>query len=917
MARSGSKHHKKHSKKTPQYEDFKDVVLDARKFLKGNKDADLESDLEFEDEDLDSDEAWGEDEYDVLDNTFSQTTRDKASKAGKSKSILKSREVNEYGEGEDEEWSSSEEGELITLSEAWDRDDRELEQIKKEEAKKAKKAKDNELVLNDDDEEDEEEEEESSSSEEEDEESDDPFDEMNISDEEENTLGTVMSSLSKHLPKEQKERKVMINDKTSESQFALPTEGDELGFDDMLLDDADDETAVELLKSNEGAGDQDSEQRDYHGKVITSNTGAYAVPLPARIQKRQERKAAYEIQREDVNKWKDVIEENREKKTLDFRPAVVEQNPLAAFTPDETPRNELDAKLDAVLKQSNLEEKRSEDLFNNIQTAKMSKEEMLKKTKELRMMRELMYRNERDAKRLKKIKSKSFRKQLRKDKDKEALMMEGLDDEEDQEDPDYLRAKERMTLKHKNTSNWARSLIKTGISKDKESREEMEEMMRRDALLRQKQLGNRGEDESEDDARDLSDLERDIQDEEDVDEEKLSKLGKGVLAMDFMKNAAAKERLAHLQQVQQMKSMRESTGEELFQDNEDNGINVAINSGRRIYTPSAMVKSREANEIDEEILRENEEDDSRSLENRLKTKERVSVRVQEEEEDSEVEDNENQGDNSEDDEANPWLDEDSDDEANASKKSSKVSALDKNSKAGDKFQSRINKDLAKQEGKSKKKNSKKVTEEEVKIDTSSTLNIVDPKKEAMLKKKRAAAASDDEMEDDGGNGEDEVYMFKQEDLIKQAFAGDDLVEAEFDEEKEQIIEREDDKEIDDSMPGWGDWAGQGEDDDGWGQPRPKKKRKIIRKVQGVTSKNQRLDKGKEKVIINETVAKASVKYQADKIPYPFKTWEEYEKSLRMPLGKEWVSDSTFQKMTTPEVITRFGTVINPMKAPFK
>lgn len=102
MARNPQKWQKEkktRSKHTPQYEDFKDVVIDARKFLKGNKDVDLDSELEFDDEELDSDEAWGEDEYDVLDNTFSQTTRDQRKKDSKSskKSILKSKQFNEYG----------------------------------------------------------------------------------------------------------------------------------------------------------------------------------------------------------------------------------------------------------------------------------------------------------------------------------------------------------------------------------------------------------------------------------------------------------------------------------------------------------------------------------------------------------------------------------------------------------------------------------------------------------------------------------------------------------------------------------------------------------------------------------------------------------------------------------------------------
>ena len=47
---------------------------------------------------------------------------------------------------------------------------------------------------------------------------------------------------------------------------------------------------------------------------------------------------------------------------------------------------------------------------------------------------------------------------------------------------------------------------------------------------------------------------------------------------------------------------------------------------------------------------------------------------------------------------------------------------------------------------------------------------------------------------DGSEDEDESVptMFKQKDLIKQAFAGDDVV-SEFENEKKRVIEEEDDK----------------------------------------------------------------------------------------------------------------------------
>ena len=96
---------------------------------------------------------------------------------------------------------------------------------------------------------------------------------------------------------------------------------------------------------------------------------------------------------------------------------------------------------------------------------------------------------------------------------------------------------------------------------------------------------------------------------------------------------------------------------------------------------------------------------------------------------------------------------------------------------------------------------------------------------------------------DGSEDEDESVptMFKQKDLIKQAFAGDDVV-SEFENEKKRVIEEEDDKEEDLTLPGWGDWAG--------GDSKPKK-RKVVRKIDGVMAKDRRKDKNMKNVIINE------------------------------------------------------------------
>lgn len=919
--------------KTTVKENFKDAILDASKFLNSrssNVDNDGEGDeVPFDDEELDSDNALGSD--DDLDDYMSKTKGDVSER------------LNEFGEDEDG-WESVDEGELMTLSEIWDRDDSEL----KVQQSNSQSKQHNKLVFNEDDDDSSATEGEGSHSEDSDSESnsesesdseDDPFDEMNISEGEEVQLDSVMKSLKSKIKKDpsEKAKKVLINDKLNENEFSLPNLGDSLSLDDMLgnLDDEEqdnenEELIRDIAKHNKQLKELDSVEldEDEQNKLHNDENSAFAIPLPVNIQKRHERRAAYEIQKEQVNRWRDIIAQNRDKEVLSFVPEKPQLDKNSAFkTDNDIAVNDFESKLDSIIDQSNLESKKTEDLFENIETAKLSKAEMLKRTNELRLMRELMYRGMKDSKRLKKIKSKAYRRQLRKEKMKEKMLIsqvnrqeDGSDLEEDKEDSNYHRAKERMTLKHKNTSQWAKQMIKSGMSKDKSTRDEIEEMMRQSEKLKQKQLGKK-DGESSDDERDLSDLENDVDNVENLDNEKLSKIGKGVLAMDFMKNAEERERLVKLKEIDNLKRLRDAEDYEDIQNGEVDGVNVSMNTGRRMYTPAALVASAENRKLNEELMKELDEEDSRLLQNRLKKdkEERYKPTVIEE---RGTRDNEGTGIRSEsvEDDSNPWLaEEDSEnsaDEEDRGRVSSKIKVVDASSSRLDKSEAKISKKLLKKNTGKKKES----TDGLVSIENKETLFIVDPKKKAAKQDQKRASLdekpirSDDEYESDGDDVDDN-RMFKQSDLIKEAFAGDDVLIEEFEQEKREVEEEEGDKQVELTTPGWGSWAGQGDEDDGWGVPKTKK-RKIVKTIQGVVTKDKRLDKGKKNVIINERIIKKTTKYQADKVPYPFKTWEEYERSLRTPMGKEWSTTKTHQKLITPSVITKFGSVIDPLKAPF-
>ena len=56
------------------------------------------------------------------------------------------------------------------------------------------------------------------------------------------------------------------------------------------------------------------------------------------------------------------------------------------------------------------------------------------------------------------------------------------------------------------------------------------------------------------------------------------------------------------------------------------------------------------------------------------------------------------------------------------------------------------------------------------------------------------------------------------------------------------------------------------------------------------------------------------KYLASQLPYQFESKEQYEGTLRLPVGKDFVTKETFQDGTKPRVIVKQG-IIAPMSRP--
>lgn len=58
----------------------------------------------------------------------------------------------------------------------------------------------------------------------------------------------------------------------------------------------------------------------------------------------------------------------------------------------------------------------------------------------------------------------------------------------------------------------------------------------------------------------------------------------------------------------------------------------------------------------------------------------------------------------------------------------------------------------------------------------------------------------------------------------------------------------------------------------------------------------------------------TVSPQVSELPFPFEKHQQFEQSIRTPVGPTWNTQRAFQKLTAPRVITRAGHIIQPLSA---
>ncbi|KAJ5170258.1 Small-subunit processome Utp14 [Penicillium coprophilum] len=832
------------------------------------------------DSELDSDEALGESDEERFEGFTFRASKSKSQPKNLSEDVDESDEESE-GEDYDEDDDLGEDA--VDLATAWDMNVAAEEEEAREGAAKSKRA-----ARYDSDED---------SGSEGDSESDASDDGLSISDDDAEADPQGLSKLQDFVQSMETEKSTKRTQKSQEqgkhSEYGL-TSANKLTVADLLPSITDSRLKNSL--------------KHIDSVVQASKSGIPGkldAPLAKRQQDRLDRAAAYEKSKETLNRWLETVKANRRAEHLSFplRDPDAEQTHRLESA---KPQTDLENVIQNILVESGLAEaegKTAEDQiqsFEELQSRNIPIEEIQARRAELRKRRDLLFREEVRAKRIKKIKSKSYRRVHRKEREKmekqehDALMEAGVDmDDMDQEKNERLRAEARMGSKHRE-SKWAKGLKQTGRTAwDEEARNSAADLAQREEELRKRIEGKRVSN-GDDDYLGSSSSESEDEDpwnEEGSDVER-QKIQKKLNALESGNDAGAvKGRHADLFEMKFMKNADAARKEQ--NDAELRQLN------RELHGEDSM--SEAESEVGRRKFGQSKKTDAKSHAKQLPKNEF------EEKLDSDDEDAQAVGSG-----------DDVDIVVNASTKHKSGASGNKKVSQTSRDSPDLDKDIAEEENpwliqteRTNRRRTAPDAQESIDISLDAVQPEVVPAKQQSKKQKNAkATAAKRQFEEDDSDDEEKVpVLLKNHDLVKRAFAGDEVVQ-EFEQEKMDTIEDEGDKVVDNTLEGWGSWAGEGVS-----KRQKKKQKRDLTTVAGVKP-GQRKDAKLDRVIINQKRVQKNKKYMASQLPHEFETKQQYERSLRLPLGPEWSTKESFQSGTKPRVMIKQG-IIKPMSKPMQ
>ncbi|XP_069069010.1 U3 small nucleolar RNA-associated protein 14 homolog A [Pleurodeles waltl] len=629
------------------------------------------------------------------------------------------------------------------------------------------------------------------------------------------------------------------------------------------------------------------------------------LPLSKQETQRIQREVAYEKTSKAVTKWDRVVLQNRKAEQLVF-PLNQEgpsSKPIEEVLTNWKARTPLEQEIFNILHKN--KQPLTDPLLTPVEEASlkaMSLEEAKLRREELQKARALQSYYESKARRERRIKSKKFHRVLKKGKQKDALKeFEELRKTnpqaalEELQKMDKTRIVERMSLKHQNSGKWAKSKV-IMAKYDLEARKAMQEQLEKNKELTKKlEIVSESDDEGEPEEDTIPDFVNEVQ----MTKEGPNPWMSGKLSRD------GKDSLAEVESQQppvEMDEGKKSEDEEEKELSEDEMLLQEFENIRRLrkeqegqYEQPKEEQTGCSKEIASEIVEE------RAAEYNL-----LFQRLAE------------QGQRSQGKRRSKELHTTSlelaDNCPNGRKEQEKVDELPPVGEEGPLLMERLDRtrtieevgNLAGEEWadeelqpglpakEEQKSTEKKLTSEEPQkknkklIDPSAVLTV-----NSMLLRAPVlptAVEEEDEREED------------QKMIIQEAFAGDNVIE-DFLKEKRNVQNASKPKDIDLTLPGWGEWGGTG-----LKLSKKKRKRFIIKAAPAPPRKDQRLPH----VIINEKRDIAVAAHQVNELPFPFNNRQQFEGSIRTPIGTAWNTQRAFQKLTAPRVVTKQGHVIEPI-----
>jgi len=653
------------------------------------------------------------------------------------------------------------------------------------------------------------------------------------------------------------------------------------------------------------------------------------VPVAKVVSERAERKVHYDEQKKDITGWTTTVKQNREAETLDFRPKERINMSKSELVQKFEPSTEFEREIAAALENAGAADekeimRREEEavlgnegdgeIDDDLGMNKLSPEEYKKRLGELQKMRALMFYEEQKRHHINKIKSKKYRKirkkkRLRNKEEEEQTAAENDEElaRELEEKNELERMKERMSLKHRNTSKWAKRVLRRGGNIDTETRKALSEQIRIGDELKKKMEGQYG-DSDDDDQNDGNLLLQAQNILAETEKDGGNQKNKGIFNLAFMKNGIEAQRKRAAEEAREL--LKELEGNETGDsdvDNSDDKDDKSKNPNKnmkaskkemekilgegKLVASSLEFGNSSSVQVSDNIDIEMKEKPSVDVVPTGKSSTTVSLKTPSVDE-VEANTNKNVGgtnisrgsaditQESITEESNPWLIQGTNDDKKTEQSSSSK--------------------------KRKKKSGPSVSKQGI-INVADATNIISGEDSNIAIDNKVTTKSNDS--DDPNS---KITNMTQEELVRKAFAApsEKEIEQEFEKEKKSMRERDDysKKKKETVVSGWGSWTG-----DGAPVPRPPKKiPKKYAPPEKKIKRRKRDDDGKKNVIINAKRIKKTAKYQLEDIPHPYSSREQYERAMVGAVGNEWNVTTAVKNMTRPEVITRAGKMIRPI-----